>query len=299
MFQSRMLVYLDEVARAGSMRKAATRLNVSATAINRQILMIEEAIGAPVFHRLPRGLRLTAVGEVMVDHARRALKDFKRMEARIEDLKGLRGGEVTIATMNGLAGGILPRIVAAFSARHRRVKVNIRVMFLREIVKAVTEGEADIGLAYNLPRDPRLERLDAFPAELGAVVAPNHPLAAREKLRLSDCASHPLIVASSEMVMHQTVMDAFLRADITVEPAFQSNSIDFMKCLAAAGEGVAFLGRFDVAEEVKAGALVYRAVGRALADNTLAIVHRAKSPLDTAGALLAEALRAYLHAVAP
>ncbi len=296
MLHSRMLHYVDEVARAGSIRKAATRLNVSATAVNRQILLLEQQLGTQVFHRLSRTLRLTAVGEILVEHVRRTLKDFQRMELRIEDIKGLRGGEVTIATMNGLVSGIIPHVVRDFCARHPRVRINSQVLFIREIVKAVAEGDADLGVAYNLPRDARLEVLETFDAELGAVMTPSNPLAKKKRLRLSDCADHPLILASPSMIMHQTVMDAFLRADLPIEPAFQSNSIEFMKCLAVSGEGIAFLSRYDISDEEAKGALVYLTTGsRTLAENKLSIVCRSKGHLDTAATLLAQAFQTRLQ----
>jgi DNA-binding transcriptional LysR family regulator len=58
--------YFDEVARQGSIRKAADRLNVAPSAVNRQILKLEDELGAPLFERLPRGLRLTAAGEILI-----------------------------------------------------------------------------------------------------------------------------------------------------------------------------------------------------------------------------------------
>jgi DNA-binding transcriptional LysR family regulator len=70
MLHSRKLLYMHEIARCGSIRKAAARLNVASSAINRQILALEEEMGAPLFERLPRGLRLTAAGELCIEHIR-------------------------------------------------------------------------------------------------------------------------------------------------------------------------------------------------------------------------------------
>src|ERR1041384_68849 len=105
MLHSRLLKYLDEVARLGSIRKASAQLNVASSAINRQILALENELGTPIFERMPRRLRLTATGEVLIAHVRDTLKGHARVESHIEALKGLTRGEVTIATMNGLAAG--------------------------------------------------------------------------------------------------------------------------------------------------------------------------------------------------
>jgi DNA-binding transcriptional LysR family regulator len=295
MFHARALRYLDAVARAGSIRKAAARLNVSPTAINKQILLVEDEFGTQLFHRLPRGLRLTAVGEILIEHVRRTLKDYERIAARVEDVKGLRGGQITIATMSGLAGGLVPRAVSAFCAKHPRVRVTTQVLFIREIVRAVLDGNADIGVGYNLPRDARLQLLDTVPAELGVVVTPSHPLAARSRIRLADCAAFPLVLPDASLVMSQTVVNAFIHADLPIEPTFQSNSIEFMKFMAAK-DAIAFLSRFDVTEEIRAGTLVHLKTGSpSLAENNLSIICRSKGHLDTAANLFVGALRAHLQ----
>ena len=79
-----------------AIRKAAARLNVASSAINRQILALEEEMGAPLFERLPRGLRLTAAGELCIEHIREVLKNYERLEGRIRSLKMQQAGKVRI-----------------------------------------------------------------------------------------------------------------------------------------------------------------------------------------------------------
>src|ERR1700720_440436 len=89
MLHSRLLTYVDEVARTASIRKAATHLNVAASAISRQILALEIQLGTPLFQRLPKKLVLTAAGEILIGHIRQTLKELTRAQAKIEELKGL------------------------------------------------------------------------------------------------------------------------------------------------------------------------------------------------------------------
>ena len=93
----RFLRYVDEVARAGSIRKAAGQLHVTASAVNRRVMDLEEELGAPLFERRARGVRLTAAGELFVRYIREQSGDVERMKSQIEDLKGLRRGTVRIA----------------------------------------------------------------------------------------------------------------------------------------------------------------------------------------------------------
>jgi DNA-binding transcriptional LysR family regulator len=292
MLHSRLLRYLDEVARSGSIRKAAERLNVASSAVNRQILALEEELGTTIFQRLPRRLRLTAAGEILIEHVRQTLKEHERVQARIHDLKGLSAGQVTVATMNGPASGILPQVAADFRQRYPRIKVTIRSLFIDDIVNAVISGEADLGFAYNMPTDPHLHTIEAFETPLGAVVASNHPLAARSPVRLSECADFPVILADPSMTIHRIMTAAFERANLVVEPRFCSNSLEFLKALVRSEGGVTFLSAVDVAQEQRAGTLVYLPIqDRSFPRQTLSLVHRARRAIDAGASMFAEVLR--------
>src|ERR1043166_8570334 len=123
----RMLRYVDEVARAGSIRKAADQLNVTASAVNRRIMDLEEELGAQLFERRPRGVRLTSAGEVFVHYLRQQSGDVERMKSQIEDLKGLRRGTVRIACSQALALDFLPREIAAYRAKFPLVQFDVKV----------------------------------------------------------------------------------------------------------------------------------------------------------------------------
>ena len=123
----RILRYVDEVARSGSIRKAADQLNVTASAVNRRIMDLEEELGALLFERRPRGVRLTAAGEVLVHYLREQDGEVERMKSQIEDLKGLRRGTVRIACSQALALEFLPRAIAEFRGRHPQVAFAVKV----------------------------------------------------------------------------------------------------------------------------------------------------------------------------
>ncbi len=297
MLHSRVLRYLDEVARCGSIRGAAERLHIASSAINKHVLQLEDAIGEPLFERLPRGLRLTPAGEILLAHVRRTMKEYSQVEAEIRDLKALQGGEVIIATMNGLAGGIVPQAAATFCARHPQIKISIRVMFIRDIIQVVADGEADIGFAFNLPKSPQFETLGKMDTRLGAVVSPEHPLAGMDSVPLALCASYPLILADKSMLIHDIVVDAFAGAGLDIEPTFLTNSIESMKCLAAAGDAIAFLSRFDIAEECRNGLLTYLPIrDRAMGKNVLSLIQREKRILGLATTMFAEEIMRSMRA---
>ena len=295
MLHSRMLRYLDEVARAGSIRKAASRLNVASSAINRQIIALEQELGAKLFDRMGRQLRLTASGELLIAHVRRTLREHDRLRVTLEDLKGLRRGQVTIATMGGLAAYVLPPVLADFRRVHPGVAVTVAVLPVNEVVGAVIAGEADLGFGFNLPQPPGLQTFSAVESGLGAAVLPDHGLARLANVSLSVCAEHPLIMPRAGMTLRALLDDGFARLGVTPEPVVETNSIELMKQCALLGLGVAFLNAVDVEAERRSGKIAFIPLqDRYLKPQILNVVHRAKGGLDVLPSLMAEALKTSL-----
>jgi DNA-binding transcriptional LysR family regulator len=279
MLHGRMLRYLDEVARTGSIRKAAARLNVAASAINRQILSLEAELDTPLFERMPGGLRLTASGEVLVAHVRDTLREHGRAMGRMAALKGLQRGEVVIATMAGLAATMLGPVLGDFHALHPRVKLTVRVLTRDGIVAALLDGEADLGLAFNLPSHPRLYRAMAFDHPIGAVMSPDHPLVSRLSVRFADCLPYPLLLAEPGLSLREAV-DLLVPPNVEVTPAVETNSLDLMRRMARRSPCVTFMCEFEVAEELGAGRLAFVPIQGGGVRQTVTLVHRAAGPLD-------------------
>lgn len=258
MLQHRLWTYLDEVARCGSIRKAAGRLHISASAINRQILALEEELGTPLFQRLPRKMVLTAAGEVLIHHVRQTFKELEWAQIKIEELKGLRRGEVTVAMMSGLAANLIPRMAAEFRRANPRVKLILRQMTTGDdITAAVGSGEADLGLGFDFDLPPSLRMLGSAVGRLGAVVAPGHPLADKTSLRLSDCVPHPLVIADKSMVIRPYLNELFARAMVTVHPVIETNSIEVMRQAAMFDQALTFLTPFDIEFDLRSRRLMY------------------------------------------
>jgi DNA-binding transcriptional LysR family regulator len=275
--------YLDEVARLGSMRKAARTLNVAASAINRQILELEEEVGAPIFERLPRGLRLTTSGELLIAHIRDTLRKQERTLAQIRALKGHVHGHVSIATMAALASSLLSEVTAAFRDVHPGIRLNVTVMNRPELVEAIASGQADLGIAYNLPLDPRLHTAAEFVRKLGAVVAPNHPLARHTTVRLTECLEYPVVTAQHGWSLRDLV-ENLVPANAELDPMVETNSTEMMKRLASNSLYLTFLDRSNVEQEVRDGVLRFLPLSGAAGRLVLSIVHRTRGSFQpTAG----------------
>lgn len=254
---SRFTLYFDEVVRSGSIRRASERLNISPSAIDRHILLMEENLGVQLFERLPQGLRLTAAGEVLITHVRRWRRDLKAARSQIDDLRGLRRGEVSIALVEGCAE-FLARALIGFRKEYPGVEHVIHVAGAQSVIDLIGEGRAELGLTFNPPSAPtvRVERTIVY--QMGAVVPPGHPLAGRAEVGFAECADHGLIIPD-ETISLRAVLDSVWARSIGghVRGSITANSIGLLKALVRMGAGVGMLTPIDVDGELEAGELVY------------------------------------------
>jgi DNA-binding transcriptional LysR family regulator len=290
MLHARMLSYLDEVARCGSIRKAAANLNVASTAINRQIIALEQELGENIFERMPRRLRLTATGEVLIEHVRETLKSYDRARGRLDALKGTKQGHITIATTLGFAAGPIAKILYDYTNEHPYIRVSLQGLFADGIPNAVLSGDVDLGLGLNLQQNPKLRTLFAIDVPFGAVVAPGHPLAKKEKIRLSEAATYPLVLAEPRMSLRTVVDMALARISVTSKPVVETNSIELMKQFVQLGHAVTFLNPLDVAEDRLTGRLRYLPIGESQTQS-MTLVARQKGTIDPATSRFVEHLK--------
>ncbi len=295
---ARVLRYLDEVVRRGSIRKAAEHLHVAPTAVNRQILDLEAELGAPLFERIHKRLRLTPLGELVLAHVRQTLREHETLRMRIEELKGARRGEVTIAVTAGLAGSLMPSLVHDFRLHYPGIVVRVLDLPVAAIAASVEAGEADLGLGYDLPESAALRVVAASDWQIGAVVAPGHALASQPSTVLAECVGYPLILPAAPLSIRGILDDAFARHAIEISPVAESTSMALIQRLVALGAGIALLNPLDVMEERGRGALVFVPLRDGhLPRQTLRLVARARNPLAPAAELMGGNIGAALAAL--
>jgi DNA-binding transcriptional LysR family regulator len=292
MLHSRMLIYLDQVARACSIRRAAERLGIAASSINRQILALEDEFGVRLFERMPRRMRLTAAGELLISHVRHTLREDALMRSRFIDLQGQRRGLVRIATMGGLANTLMPPLVSWMRRSLPHVKLVVRSLPLEGIVAAVIGGDCDLGLGYQLPSNPKLRLVARVDVRIGVVTAPDHPLARSARLSLADCLGYPMVIPDRSLTVGAALAEAFERTGIVMDTVIETNSIEVLKGSATHDQTVTFLSEIEVEVERKRGDLVFLPLREgAAAPQELRLVSRRAGPIDATQSRVAEELR--------
>jgi DNA-binding transcriptional LysR family regulator len=256
----RSMLYFDAVRRHGSIREAARHLNLAASAINRQILNLEDELAMPLFERLPTGMSLTAAGELMARHAIAVLQDEKRVLGEFDALRGLRRGEITIIAAESLNASFLPGIIGQMHAKCPGIRINLRTADSNDIPEALQKGEADLGLAFSLPRSPEMQQLAVGKFRLGAIMRPDHPLAAEAQdglISISQCVLHKLILPSPDISVRSLLETPLKRFGERLQISIEANSLSLMKDLAIRLNAVAFQSRIGIEHELETKQLIF------------------------------------------
>jgi len=287
-----VLYYFDMVVRLGSMRQAADRLNVASSAINRQIINLENDIGSPLFERLPRGLRLTPAGEVLIRHVRDTLRNFDSALADIEDLRDLRKGVVAVAAVEGVAADFLPREISDFHKSYPGISFAVSIFESDKVLSMLRSNSADVGLMFNPPPRSGVKMEVSVPLRIGAIMSPNHPLAKRKAVRLAECKPYPLILPDITHPNRRWLNSILNYPNREVAPLASSNSFQLMRALSKYGFGIAFQTLVGIEEEIRNKDLTYVPLSdRSLKASVLAVISRGKSALSGPASLFVKALR--------
>ena len=255
----RFLKYVDEIARAGSIRQAAERLHVAPSAVNRRLQDMEEELGTPIFERLPRGMRLTAAGELFIGYVRSRSAELDQVRSKIEELRGLRRGTVRIAVSQALAPVFLPRAIAAFRKQHPLVEFQIAVVDHVRALSALRAFEADLALVLGLAPEADIDIVAQLEQRLCAVMHHRHPLAnASRAIRIRDCANYPLVLSSPDTGGRQILERFLARSSLKLRPIIESNSFELLRNCVYQEQAITF--QFAIGAVTDGGKLVAREI---------------------------------------
>ena len=223
------LRFIDVVAREGSIRKAADKLAITSTALNRRILQIEDEIGQPLFERLPGGVRLNTAGEIFVQHIRLQFADLARVQSQIADLSGIRRGHVQIASGADALRRFLPAAIAAYRASHPAVSFRLNRCYGEDAEARLMSLDADLSLIFNPIRAAHVHVAATVRQQIHCVMPADHRLAGKEVIRLRDLAGEDLVLPSAHSGVRQILDSALFRRDIEARVILESDSFEFMQ----------------------------------------------------------------------
>ncbi len=227
MLEPTTLRYFREVAELGSVRQAAERLFVAQSAISRQIALLEEELGAPLFERRARGMAITAAGERLLAYAHDMRGRLDALRANINEHETLLKGHVRIACVEGLLNSLMPALLSEFRAEHPHITLMVEAMGSQAVAEAVADQRHDLGLIFgDSPRSDLVE-LVRIDQPLCAVMPIDHPLSRLRACSITDVIPYPVVLPDRSFGIRQLVDRAAARARGQLQMAVETNSLAF------------------------------------------------------------------------
>ena len=243
-----------EVARRGSVSRAAEALFITQPTLTARLQGLERELGTSLFLRTAHGMRLTDAGRAWVPFAERAVRALVEGKDAVEQVKSASAGHLMIAAAPAVSTYVLPELLERFVAAHPRVEVSVRTGHSEDVVELVLRDEVQVGLGRAI-RHPELELLPFHKEELVLVCAPDHPFTRRDAVTLAEVASEKLIMFDRTSSYYEITQGAFLSAGVKPRGVMELDSIEAAKKMVERGLGVALLPGSAVAREVAGGSL--------------------------------------------
>lgn len=235
--------YVVAVAETNSFTRAAERCLVVQSALSHQIARLEKELGARLFERTSRRVRLTPAGAAFLPAARQCLDAAERAAAEVAAAVGEVRGRLAVGLIPTVAAVDVPGALRDFRRQYPQVRISLRVGASDDLIEQVREGALDVAF-LGLPTTARPQGVAAHELardRLVAVVAPDHPLAGRASVGLRRLAAEVFVDLPAGTAGRLQSDQAFSAAGLSRDVAFEVTAADYMTRLVAPGLGIAML----------------------------------------------------------
>ncbi|PFH20323.1 MULTISPECIES: LysR family transcriptional regulator [Burkholderia] len=243
------------VAETGSVTRAADVLHIVQPAVSRQLKLLEEDVGTALFERGRYGMELTESGEILAEHARRALLELDRARAEIQPSDARISGIVTIGLLPSTADLLAGPLLSAVKARHPGVSLRISVGYAGHLRDWLESAEIDATLLYNPKATPAIQVQPLLGESLCVVGPSSSDLSPDRPLALADIAAWPMILPSAPHGIRNMLEQARPGAGTTLDVVAETNAMSVQKSLVARGHGFTVLPSIAVIDDIARHAL--------------------------------------------
>lgn len=281
------------VCELGSIGRAAEREFIAASAVSKRLSDLEATLETPLLYRHTRGVKLTPAGESLLHHARSVLFSLEKMQAELSEYADGVKGHVRIHANISAIVQFLPEDLGSFSQDHPQVKIDLEEHLSTEVIRAVQEGAADLGICnVGAVAAHELQALPYRRDELVLIVPRGHALAQHEALAFEDTLDFDHVGLHSNSSIYLAMREAAAAAGRTIRLRIHVTGLDAMCRMIHNGLGVGVMPRRAFTLMHGVGDLECVALADAWATRDIRLVARDFSTLPLTARLLVDHLRA-------
>jgi LysR family hydrogen peroxide-inducible transcriptional activator len=244
------LRYVCAIADTGNFSRAAERCQIAQPSLSQQVLKLEEDLGAKLFDRLGRSVRLTEAGRAFIPHARAVLEQMEAARLSVADKNADLRGCVAAGVIPTVAPYLIPSYTTAFAKNYPDAKLRI----VEDTTSVLVAGLRDLSLDVAILALPlRHKDLELFPIRtepLFAVMRRDHPRASAESLALKDLRGESFVMLRDGHCFRDLSIATCTRARITPNIAFESGQFSSLLGMVAAGVGVSLVPEMAIDRNV-------------------------------------------------
>jgi DNA-binding transcriptional LysR family regulator len=265
----RQLEIIRAIADTGSFTAAGAKLHVSQSAISRQILLLEEELGEPVFHRIGRRVRITPAGESLLQLSHRVFQDLQDTVSAISDKQESLKGSMRLVGGMTVCLYVFPALLAEMRRIHPHLDLKITVGSAERSIAMLRSGAGDLGM-ITLPVDAAdLVSLPVLEEELLLVTYPAHPFAKKTTITPADLTREHFILFETGSITRTLVEEFFTRERIKPEIVMETENVEIIKAMVRHGLGISIIPWQAAAADVRTKQLFCsRIAGHALRRQT-------------------------------
>jgi DNA-binding transcriptional LysR family regulator len=269
------------VASEKSFSRAAGRLARTQPAVSQAVQRLEEELGERLIDRQGREVRLTDAGALVLDFARRFENLRQELLTTMAERRDNTSGRLTIGANESTTIYLLPYL-AEYRRRYPRVRVQVRRSLSSRIPAELIEGDLELGVISYLPQDDRLTARVITTDHLAFIVSPQHRLARRKSVSIAELGMETFIAHNVVSPYRDVVEREFQRLRVPLNRDVEMPTVETIRKLVQKNEGVAFLPRMCVEEEITQGALREVRIKELHVERKIHLVHPAHRTLSHA-----------------
>ena len=240
----------------GSISKAAERSSLSQPSVSYQVKELEEAIGMPLLDRLGKKVQLTEAGSVLYSYTRRALDVLDEASLALEEMHGIKRGNLRVGASTTVGIYLLPAALGAFKKLHPGLVISLEIGTRARVQEQVLLNELDLAVVGPAQRDPDLAILPFISDELVVISPAGHALAGRRGLAFKDLQDQPFVMREPSSGSRAELEKAARKAGVKLNVAMELGSNGAIKHAVESGLGLAVISRYACSLELSGGRLV-------------------------------------------